>query len=177
MFAEFDRDAAGTAAVFGLFAISWFGWSLERPPAAWRVLGVVGMVIAAVLGIGAAIWTWQLWSAGSVIDSRTGPLFGIIVGVEFAIAGIGAGVLARLGRADYIPAWIALVVGLHFIPLGIVLEQPFLYVVATTVSVLAIGSAVAAPRAGVAISFLNGITVGAALLVSGAASVVALIVR
>jgi len=48
----------------------------------------------------------------------------LIVGSEFAVAGLGAGVLAALKRADLISAWVALVVGVDFFPLAPLLRHP-----------------------------------------------------
>jgi hypothetical protein len=46
MFAEHLRDTAATAAVFGFFASSWFGWAQEAPPRAWRKPLIVGAVVS-----------------------------------------------------------------------------------------------------------------------------------
>ena len=42
-----------------------------------------------------------------MFDARTSPRFGIVVGVEFTLAGIGAAALGLSGHADLIAAWVA----------------------------------------------------------------------
>jgi uncharacterized BrkB/YihY/UPF0761 family membrane protein len=53
--AEFLRDAAATAAIFGFFASAWFGWAQDEPPPGWRKALVAGSILAAAL--------WSLASA------------------------------------------------------------------------------------------------------------------
>jgi hypothetical protein len=75
MTAELLRDAAATAAVFGFFASAWFGWAQDQPPPAWR----------------------------TALDADTSRTFGLVVGIEVALAAIGAAVLARRRRSELIP--------------------------------------------------------------------------
>jgi hypothetical protein len=56
------------------------------------------------------------WTAFS--DRTVRRRFRIIVGVEFSLAGIGAAALAAAGQATWTPAWVCLVVGVHFFPLS-----------------------------------------------------------
>lgn len=58
MNAEFIRDAAATAAIFGFFASSWFGWAQENPPAAWRHWLIAGAILALLVAIGGGVLTW-----------------------------------------------------------------------------------------------------------------------
>jgi RimJ/RimL family protein N-acetyltransferase len=92
-------------AVLGSFASAWFGWAQERPPKAWRTpltLASVGSIVLAAVG---GVLTWQHWSDGSIFDQdSTARSFGIVVGIEFAAAGIGAAVLSRpAGRSSRPP--------------------------------------------------------------------------
>ncbi len=43
---------------------------------------------------------------------------GILVGLEFALLGAGAAVLAISGLGRWIPVWVCAGVGVHFIPLS-----------------------------------------------------------
>lgn len=99
--AEFTRDAAATAAIFGFFACSWFGWAQEKPPATWRNVLIAGATLSLLIAIAGGVLTWQHWSDGTAFNPQTGRTFGLIVGIEFALAGIGAGVLAVLGCICY----------------------------------------------------------------------------
>ena len=44
------------------------------------------------------ILMWRHWSDGTAFDRDTSIRFGIVVGIEFALAGIGAAILAARRR-------------------------------------------------------------------------------
>ncbi len=54
-------------------------------------------------------------------------LFGIIFGTECGLIWLCAMLLARLGLSIWIPIAVAVIVGLHFIPLARVFEVPLYY--------------------------------------------------
>ena len=108
--------------------------------------------------------TWQHWSDGTAFNPQTGRTFGLIVGIEFAIAGIGAGVLAALGKAQLIAPWVALVVGAHFWPLAGLLRYSLLYGVAALVSIAALVAAPLARVQTVTVSAVAGLATGRILL-------------
>lgn len=54
-------------------------------------------------------------------------LFGIIFGIESGLIWLCAMVLAHLGLSVWIPIAVAVIVGLHFIPLARVFEVPLYY--------------------------------------------------
>ena len=58
---------------------------------------------------------------------RAGMLFGIIFGIESGLIWICATLLARAGLSIWIPIAVAVIVGLHFIPLAHVFEVPLYY--------------------------------------------------
>ena len=175
MTAEFVRDAAATAAVFGFFASGWLGWAQDDPPPGWRRILATGSVLSLLTAVAGGILTWRNWSEGSAIDAETGPVFGAIVGIEVALAGLGALVLARRGQGDLTAAWVALVVGVHFFPLAPLLEYPLLYVVAALVTVAAVVSVPVARARGIAVSAVTGITVGTVLLGAALVSLVTVV--
>ncbi|MET0864210.1 MAG: hypothetical protein ABWZ98_07730, partial [Nakamurella sp.] len=99
--AAFVRDAAMTAAIFGFFASGWFGWAQESPPARWsRRLGV-GSVLSIAVAIAGGILGWQHWSDGTVFGPETSRDFGIVVGIEFGLAGLGAIILALRKQKEF----------------------------------------------------------------------------
>lgn len=170
MTAEFVRDAAATCAIFGFFAMVWFGWAHEAPPARLRrplAVGLAGSVVAMVLG---GILTWRYWSDGTVFDGQTSPRYGIIVGIEFAVAAAGALLLTRRARQELIPAWIAIVVGLHLLPLAVVLSYPVLAVVAVLVTAGGLAALPLARRLQMAVSAVTGVASGSVLLAAAAYS-------
>jgi hypothetical protein len=104
-----------TALILGVAAAAWFGWGNAQP--------LPGLAAGSVLGVAAAIaggwYARRLRSTGSAMaDRRVRRGYGITVGVEVAAIVAGAAVLEGSGRPAYLPAWILLVVGVHFIPLG-----------------------------------------------------------
>ncbi|SDL47004.1 hypothetical protein SAMN05216298_3964 [Glycomyces sambucus] len=164
---DFLRDAAGTAAVFGFFAMAWFGWAQEAPPAKWLWPLRIGSILSGLTAVAGGLLLWRHWSDGSVIDASVGPKFGIIVGVEFALAGLGCGLLAWRKRADLMSAWIAFVVGVHFFPVAVLLEIPALHVTAALVTVASIASVFIAKARSLTVSAVVGATTGPILLASG----------
>ena len=170
MSAEFARDAAVTAAIFGFFAAGWFGWAQDDPPPSWRRWLTVGSIVSMLTAIAGGVLAWQRWSDGSAIDAATAPTFGIIVGIEFSTAAI----LARLRKSDLIPAWIALVVGVHFLPLAPLLQVPLLFVVAVFVSAGALVAIPIARSRTLAVSAATGVIVGPVLLAAALYSLISL---
>ena len=163
------RDRAVTAAVFGFFASGWFSWQQETPPAhvaPWLVTGSVLSVAVLVVGVVLAV---RHRASGSILGSgQAGRRYGITVGVEFGLAGLGALVLGATGQAEYIPVWVCAVVGAHFVPLATVLRDATLRPLAVVLLVVA-GAALATGLAtGVDASLVTGAGAGAALLVWGA---------
>lgn len=167
------RDLAVSAVVFGFFASSWFGWAQEAPPRRWRPLliaGSVGSVLTVVAGVLLAV---RHWNDGTVFDEDTSRTFGIVVGIEFGAAALGAVLLAVLRRRELTPAWIAFVVGVHLFPVAAILEYPVIHVVAALVT---IGSVVAVPIArsrDLTLSAVVGAATGPVLLAAGILSAVA----
>lgn len=66
--------------------------------------------------------------------------YGIVVGLEFALLGAGAAVLAIGGLAKWIPVWICADVGIHFIPLSRVLGEPSLVILGVLLSAVALAA-------------------------------------
>ena len=138
--AEFLRDAAATAAIFGFFASAWFGWAQDEPPPAWRKALVAGSILSLLTAVGGGVLTWRNWSGPTAFDADTSRTFGLVVGVEVALAAIGAAVLARRRRSDLIPAWVALVVGVHLIPVALLVRSPLIAVTGVLVTLVALAA-------------------------------------
>lgn len=168
--AEFIRDAAMTAAIFGFFASAWFGWAQEDPPRTWKawlVSGSLGGLMVAILG---GLVAWQNWDTGTVFDRTTSISFGIVVAIEVVIAALGSWILIRRRHADLVGPWVAFVVGAHFIPLAVLLQYPLFYVVAIA---LMVGSPIAvlvARRSSITVSAVNGVVAGSILLTAALVS-------
>lgn len=148
MTAAFLRDAAATAAIFGFFASAWFGWAQDEPPPAWRKALVAGSIL----------------SGPTAFDADTSRTFGLVVGVEVALAAIGAAVLARRRSSELIPAWVALVVGVHLIPVALLVRSPLIAVTGVLVTLVALVAVPLARSRPVAVSAVTGLGAGTVLL-------------
>lgn len=168
MKAEFLRDAAMTAVIFGFVTMGWFGWAQEAPPERMRKWLGIGSGAGIAIALAGGVIAWRNWDAGSAIDAETGPRFGVIVGIEFGLAGLGAGLLIWRGLGAWIAPWIAFVVGVHFYPLAPLLKEPLLYVTATLVTLGALAAAGIAWKRKLTPSYVNGVITGSLLGLSGA---------
>ena len=160
------RDAAMTGAILALAATVWFGWAFQGSPRSWRAWLVAGLVPSYAILIGSAIVAVLHWGDGSVFDATTSTRFGILVGIEAALAALGAGILARR-RPDLVPVWIAVVVGVHFVPVAVLLHYPWLHVVAGLTTAAALAAVPVARRTSQPVSAVTGVGLGLALLIGG----------
>lgn len=172
MITDFVRDAAATAAIFGLFASAWFGWAQEDPPSRWRAWLIAGSVTGLVTALAGGLLTWRLWDGDTVFDANTSRAFGVVVGLEVALAVVGVVVLAILHKQDLSAAWVAFVVGVHLFPVAALLHYPLLYVVATVVTAVAIAAVPVARSTSVAVSAVTGSATGVVLLTAALVSLV-----
>ncbi|MFC7533982.1 hypothetical protein [Actinoplanes sp. GCM10030250] len=167
MIAEYVRDAAMTAAIFGFFTTVWFGWAQEAPPPAWRKYLIGGVIAGGLTLVGGVLVAVPNWTAGTVFDEDTGRAFGIIVGIEFGAAALGAVVLAVLKRAEWTPIWIAFVVGVHLFPVAAVLHYPMIHVVGALITLASVVAMPIARARSVTPSAVVGVGAGVPLLAGG----------
>ena len=92
------------------------------------------------MAIAGGIQAWQHWSTGTVFDADTSPIFGVMVALEVVLAVVGALILSRRGRRALVPPWVAIVVGLHFLPIAPLLGIPLFYVVGALVTIAGVVS-------------------------------------
>jgi hypothetical protein len=170
--AEFVRDAAMTAAIFGFFASAWFGWAQEAPPPRWVRALTVGSILSIAVALAGGVLGWQHWSDGTTFGPDTSRNFGIIVGIEFGLAGLGAIILALRKKKEFIPPWVAFVVGVHLFPVAVVLQYPLIHVVGALVTVASLVAVPLARSRSWAISFATGLLTGPALLAGAVYSLV-----
>ena len=170
MTAVFVRDAAATAAVFGFFASGWFGWAQDEPPKAWGRALIAGSVVSLLAAVAGGLLTWRHWTDGTVFDADTSRAFGVVVGVEVAVAALGAWLLARRRRSDLIPAWVAVVVGVHLFPVAWLLRYPLVGVVAGLVTLAAVVAVPLARSRSLAVSAVTGLAAGTVLLAAALVS-------
>ena len=176
MITDYVRDAAATAAIFGFFASAWFGWAQERPPAQWRPILIAGSATSLATALAGGVFTWLWWGEATALDADTSRAFGIMVGIEFALAIAGVIVLAIMKRLDLSSAWVALVVGLHLFPLAALFGFPLIYLVAAAVTTVALTAVPVARRRSLPVSAVTGLPTGAVLLAAALGSLVSVLV-
>jgi hypothetical protein len=159
------RDAGITALVLGFFASAWFGWGQAAPPAGLGTWLTVGSLLAvAVAAIGAVVGFRSPASTAALHDRAAGKRYGVIVGVELGLAGLGAGILAAIGQADYIPVWVCAVVGVHLLPLAPLLRDRRLVALGVLVTIVALVALVVGLADTVTPSTVTGVGAGLLLL-------------
>jgi hypothetical protein len=158
-----------TALVEGFFATTWFGWGHQSAEGGWVTLLNVGTVVAICVAVaGAVLGVRSPASEAALRDPAAGRRYGIIVGIEFGLAGAGAAVLGVTGQAAFTAPWVCAVVGVHFFPLASVLRDRLLkplggllFLVAVAATVVGLGTAIGA-------SAVVGVGAGLLLLTFGA---------
>jgi hypothetical protein len=160
-------DLAITALVLSVAAMAWFGWGQAQPPAGWSAPLIAGscVSIAAVVLAGVTAWRYRR-DEQLMNDPAVGRRYGLVVGVEVAACALGVAALAIAGKPAYVPAWILLVVGVHFLPLGRLFGIAELYPAGLAASAAAIAAAVTGAVTAVAPSAVAGAGGGLACLVT-----------
>lgn len=174
MLTDLARDAAFTAAWFGLMTMVWCGWAQEDPPARLRPWLGAASVAGALLAAGCGYLVVRRWDTASALEGRY-HWFGVLVAAEVVIAGVGCLVLARRGRARWFAWWVALVVALHFLPLAVMLGDGGVALVGVALTVALVVVVPRLRRTAGTTSAVVGAVMGTGLLVAGLlAAVVAL---
>lgn len=97
-------------------------------------------------------------------DSAAGHRFGKVVGITYAVIGVGVVALAAMGLATYIPPWVALVIGVHFLALEPVLQDRTLVPLAVVVMFISAAGFIVGLFSEVLPSAITGAGTGVALL-------------
>jgi hypothetical protein len=173
-----QRDVASMALFLGFFGAAWFGWGQAAAPDGLRPWLSAGSVLAALLAAaGFGVSARNRAQPTRMRDRAVGRRYGIIVGIEFGIAGLGAAVLAITGAAAYIPAFVCAVVGIHFVPLAPVLADRMLVPLGAATCAVAILALVLGLTSGVAPSTVTGIGAGGLLTSYALVSLIAALAR
>lgn len=161
------RGRGIAALIEGGFAVMWFGWAGARAPA-WLVPPLIaGAVLAGVIAVLGVLLAWRGHSASSpMADPAVRRRYNLVVLVEFAVIFAGSALLGRLGAEEYVAAWVAAVVGLHFVPLGRAFGEPLLQLSGVLITAVAIAAAVLTALGGGDTSTLAGAGTGLLLLLT-----------
>ncbi|MEX3622555.1 hypothetical protein [Viridibacillus arvi] len=147
-----------------MFASSWFGWAQEKPKENWRkYLGIASAfsLLVGLLGIYLSVTNWHRPSALSEAATFKNYLF--FVYIEFFVAGIGAFLLIKNKRKDYVAPWVAFIVGIHFIWLKSIFQDSSLYLLAALLVAVSIISVCLSKKLNIANSAITGIGAGIVL--------------
>ncbi len=90
--------------------------------------------------------------------------YGIVVGLEFALLGVGNVGLSSIGFEVWIPVWVCVGVGAHFFPLSRVFEEWSLAVLGALMSVVGLTALGVGLSSDVASSTVTGVGAGLSLL-------------
>jgi hypothetical protein len=128
------RGIVGGAAILTLFGGFWCidalafwptrpGWGIPAASGATFIL----LVLCVLRWIASAKMPDSHDPAAAAEGKRAGILFGIIFAIEGGLIGLISALLGRSGLGDWIPVAIALIVGVHFLPLAYVFKVPLYY--------------------------------------------------
>ena len=162
---DFIRDYLVTAAVFGMFSFSWFGWAQDKPPKSWVLpLGIASALGFIIAGIGGYLAS-QNWDAASTLNSDSDyRTFGIVVAVEILSMIIGSVVLRLKRLQHFIPTWISFVVAVHFLPLVFIFQDVWFYLL----TVLTLGASLLplrlSKKLNISLATLTGVFMGSVIL-------------
>lgn len=160
-------DLAIAALVLSVAAMAWFGWGQAEPPSGWSPVLTVGSIVSIAVAMLAGVTTCRRrGGAASMQDPAVRHAYWWIVGTEIAACLLGVAVLGVAGEMRFLPAWILLVVGVHFLPLGRVFQIAELYPAGIAVSVVAVAAAITGMAASVAPSTVAGAGGGLICLVA-----------
>jgi len=136
------QNRAKSALVGSFIGTGWMFWGTAFIPshaALWRIL--ITLVACVVLGWSISRARFVRKHAAVSSDRESSPALGrafwMVVALEFVFAGGTALLLMAAHRSHLIPVAIAIIVGLHFLPLAKVLGRPPLFIVGVAMVVIA----------------------------------------
>lgn len=144
----------------------WFGWAQTEPPG-WLVpILIAGSVLGVLIAIGGIVLAIRSPSGSSpMADDRVRRRYNVIVGIEFGLIFVGAAILGQVAE-DFISAWIALVVGVHFVPLARAFGERLLELAGWAITAVAVVAGVVAATTDHNSSTVAGTGAGLLLLVT-----------
>lgn len=132
-------NRSGAVIVMSTFAAIWWMIGAAQRGRGSLLLDAVGIGISGLLV--ALDWLRGGRSATREERKRRGRIVGITSAVEGAAILAAVNVLVSLGRRDLIAPAVAIIVGLHFLPLARWLSAPIYYLTAALLVAVGIGSA------------------------------------
>jgi hypothetical protein len=173
---------AGVLSGFGVF------WALASFASLPTVVSIIVAVVTAAVLVAFVVANIRLWRLAARLPAhgspeeadywrKSGVRFGIVFGIEFALIAIASGILSSIGHETLIPPVIALIVGIHFLPLSPLFRIPTYFVTGIAMSVLAVVCILgvfSGQQLGAATLFIwsSVVGLGSALILWGSASYV-----
>ena len=145
--AAYPRDLATTALILGGAGFVWFGWAQAGPPAGWSIPLGIGSAAGLAVALAGGVLSWRPRSgAAAMHDPRLRSGYWRVVAFEVIAIVLGVIALEATGQRAYLPAWILLIVGVHFIPLARLFGTPGLRLAGVALIGVADGAATASGR-------------------------------
>ena len=144
-----SRYLAGGALVYAFVSAVWLVITYFVGEVNGRLLLITAVPLLLILVMSALVSLRrpQKRQAAPQSEAELGKWFGIIFSAEGVAIGVSSGILAALGLAAWIPPAVALIVGLHFLPLGHLLQLPSDYLLGGAIILLVLLTVALAPTA------------------------------
>ncbi len=135
----YAANARGLALGGGIYAVVsavWLGIALALDLVSGLILAIA--VVPAVALLASSIWVGLRSPTAATSDQQVtiGKWLGLIFAGEGILIGVGSGVLMALEQPDLVLPWVALIVGLHFFPLGYLLRLKLDYLLGAAIVLL-----------------------------------------
>jgi hypothetical protein len=130
-------NAIGVLIMSGFAAVWWWLGLAQSGHGSWPAYAP-GAACSAAVSLLALRWQARLPAPDPALRARIGRVVGIASGVEGVAILVAVNVLANAGYGDYIMPAIALIVGLHFLPLAHWIPVPLYYLSAALMCALAL---------------------------------------
>ena len=169
-----DRDALVGVVIAGGFGVGWALWAASGlTGGAAEVVRIGGVGIGAAIVVGALLRLRGAGAPASTGDGDSGSMFrtrGYLVSVAAEVIALvgGNALLAATGNDRYVAAWVAFIVGVHFLGFGRLFTAMFYGLGAAFIAAAVVG-AVAGAAAGTraAVEASTGLIAAGSLFAAG----------
>jgi hypothetical protein len=170
------RGALVGAMISSVFGAAWTAWGASGfSGAVSGLIRLAGLVVGAII----LLWCTRLWrgaprgdqpaESGSMFSSRG---YRLVVAAEIAALVAGNALLAASGQREYIIAWVATVVGIHFLAFGRLFWAGFYWLGAALIAAGIAGVAVGLAGGGASrIEAVSGLIAATSLFSAGGSTI------
>ncbi|MEO8886586.1 MAG: hypothetical protein ABI367_11025 [Mucilaginibacter sp.] len=144
------QSVAGGLLLMAFFTIAWAGIASGSLQNTGRVIDLVFFGACIITFTGYAIYFFRsvklfqgvMTEEEKIEGKKAGKAFGIVFGLEGILIFVAVNICVNLGHPELTVPAIALVVGLHFYPMGKIFKRTMDYYLATWSTAIAIGAMV-----------------------------------